>query len=141
MWFEPFLARLFIAQALPDIMQENWDFIIPVPLHWVKFNERGFNQSQRLAKWLSEVTTIPLNARGLKRVKYTKTQTRLDRPKRSENVRNAFGLRVKNGEIKEKNIVIVDDVMTTGATVNECARILKRAGAAKVCVWTLARGT
>ncbi|MGC8744960.1 MAG: ComF family protein, partial [Verrucomicrobiia bacterium] len=76
----------------------------------------------------------------LKRVKYTETHTTLDRSRRSENVKNAFDVKDKSGWLKGKKVILIDDVMTTGATVNECARVLRKAGAIEVAVWTVARG-
>jgi len=138
-WFEPLLAELLVRAAAPVLFQGGWDLIMPVPLHFVKLSERGFNQAGRLALHLSRATGIPLNTTCLKRVKYTQTQTHLDSEERAVNVRKAFAVR-RRGQIEGKSIVLVDDVMTTGATLNACARVLREAGAENVCAWTLARG-
>ncbi|MFM2293938.1 MAG: hypothetical protein RLZZ350_351 [Verrucomicrobiota bacterium] len=138
-WFEPFLADLLIREAKPVLAQTKWDFIAPVPLHSVKFRERGFNQAELLARGLSAATGIPLHTQLLVRAEPTRTQTLLTRDERAANVHRAFtaapGLAL-HGE----RVVLVDDVFTTGATTNACARALKRAGASEVCVWTVARG-
>jgi len=139
LWFEPFLADLLIGRAAPELGQENWDWIVPVPLHPVKRRQREFNQAERLAARLGQATRIPVQARLLKRRLPTDTQTRLSREKRAANVRAAFCLRRKQ-PLEGKRIVLVDDVFTTGATTNACARVLREAGAAEVCVWTVARG-
>jgi competence protein ComFC len=138
-WFEPFLADLLIREALPELRQQKWDWIVPVPLHPAKKRQREFNQAERLATYLSAATKIPMDTTLLRRVAATKTQTKLSRQERAENMRNAFALqdgRTLNGE----RILLFDDVFTTGATTDACARVLLAAGAAEVCVWTVARG-
>jgi competence protein ComFC len=138
-WFEPFLADLLIREALPELRQQKWDWIVPVPLHPAKKRQREFNQAERLATYLSAATRIPMDTTLLRRVAATKTQTKLSRQERAENMRNAFALqdgRTLNGE----RILLFDDVFTTGATTDACARVLLAAGAAEVCVWTVARG-
>jgi ComF family protein len=137
-WFEPFLAGLLIAEARPALAVENWDFIVPVPLHPVKRREREFNQAERLAGWLGPATKIPVNVRLLRRVKPTVTQTRLSREQRAENVSGAFAY-CGGQKLSGEKIVLLDDVMTTGATTNACAAALRRAGAGEICVWTVAR--
>ena len=139
LWFEPFLADLLIRQAASELRMEHWDWIVPVPLHPTKQRQREFNQAQRLAAHLSAATGIPSNARLLKRVIPTRTQTKLSRSERAENVRHAFVLR-RPQKLKGARIVVFDDVLTTGATTSACARVLRRAGASEVCVWTVARG-
>lgn len=139
LWFEPFLADLLLREAVPHLRGQKWDFIVPVPLFPVKEREREFNQAERVARHLSEAINIPLNNRLLRRVSPTLTQTRLTKQQRAQNIRGAFAIRdgVKlNGE----KIIVVDDVFTTGATTSECARILQKAGAGEVSVWTVARG-
>jgi ComF family protein len=141
LWFEPFLAQLFIGQAAPVLRSGNWDFLVPVPLHPAKRREREFNQAERMAEHLSGATGIPVNKYRLRRVRPTETQTHLTRALRADNVRRAFAMR--NGEPTDfdgRRIVLVDDVFTTGATTNACAAVLRDAGAAEVCVWTVARG-
>lgn len=139
LWLEPFLAGLFVTRAKPVLAAGQWHLIVPVPLHAVKEREREFNQADRLGRMLSRETGIPLNARLVCRVKYTQTQTRLTRAARTENLQGAFAAR-KGARLQGERIVLVDDVLTTGATAGECAKVLKRMGAGAVCVWTLARG-
>lgn len=140
LWFEPFLSELLAEAALPRLAGEHWDMIVPVPLHPTKQAERGFNQAERLARCLSLSTGLPLAARALVRTKPTQTQTALSRAERAENVRNAFAASGKQAKLIEgRRVVLVDDVFTTGATTNACAKVLRRAGAAEVCVWALAR--
>ncbi len=139
LWFENFLAALLLGEAVPVLRGQNWSFIVPVPLHPLKKREREFNQAELLAAQLSRAARIPMNTKLLRRVKSTATQTLLRRDQRADNMRGAFdacdGVKL-NGE----RIVIVDDVFTTGATTNDCARALRAAGAGDVCVWTVARG-
>ena len=139
LWFEPFLAELLVGQAARELHREQWDWIVPVPLHSAKEREREFNQAQRLAHHLSTATSIPAHNRLIRRILPTRTQTLLSRDERLENVNKAFAL-WPGGTLKDKRIVLVDDVMTTGATTNACARVLREAGAVEVCVWTVARG-
>ncbi len=139
LWFEPFLAELLLRQAVPNLSPEQWDWIVPVPLYPVKEREREFNQAARLAAHLSRATRIPLNGRLLKRVEHTQTQTMLTRQERAENMRGAFAMR-RNAVLGGERIVLIDDVLTTGATTSACAKTLRAAGAGDVCVWTVLRG-
>ena len=139
LWFEPFLADIFLRQALPEVDPELWDFIVPVPLHPTKHREREFNQAARIACYLSKATGIPLNNHVIFRVASTRTQTQLTREARAANVRTAFVSR-NNLTLNGARIILVDDVLTTGSTTNACARVLRKAGAGAVCVWTVARG-
>jgi ComF family protein len=138
-WFEPFFAELLAGRAKPDLAAGTWDWIVPVPLHRTRQREREFNQAERLARLLSEATDVPLNTRFLRRVVPTRTQTQLTREERLANVRKAF-LFSGRGSLAGARIVVVDDVFTTGATTSACAGVLRQAGAADICVWTLARG-
>jgi ComF family protein len=138
-WFEPFLADLLVREALPVLRGERWDFIVPVPLHPGKLREREFNQAERLARRLAVATQIPMNTRLLRRVLPTATQTRLAKHQRAANMRNAFAMR-DDVSLDGARVVLVDDVFTTGATTSACAKVLRRAGAGEVCVWTVARG-
>ncbi len=138
LWFEPFLADLLIRAARPLLASGNWDLIIPVPLHPLKQREREFNQAERLALRLSAATRIPVNARLLRRVEPTRTQTQLSREQRAANVRNAFAMRRKR-RLNGERVILVDDVLTTGATADACARALRGAGARTVTVLTVGR--
>lgn len=115
------------------------DGILSVPLHQSRFKERGFNQSSVLAKGLAKKSDLSYINNGLQRVKPTYTQTYLNAVQRKSNVRKAFAVGNVNS-VKGKRLLLIDDVMTTGATVNECARILLEAGVSSVSVLTLARG-
>ncbi len=139
LWFEAFLADLLLREALPVLRERKWDLIVPVPLYPVKEREREFNQAARLAGHLSGASKIPLNAQILRRVAPTMTQTRLSREQRVANMRAAFAGR-PGIKLDGEKIILVDDVFTTGATTNACARVLRSAGAGDICVWTVARG-
>jgi ComF family protein len=139
LWFEPFLAGLLVRVAAPAVAGQGWDLIVPVPLHPLKKREREFNQARRLAAHLGRAVRLPIEASALRRVQATRTQTLLTRNQRAANVRRAFAVR-PGCKLDGRRIIIVDDVLTTGATTSACARALLRAGARDVCVWTVARG-
>jgi ComF family protein len=115
----------------------QFDVLVPVPLHPTRQRERGFNQASLLAELLSARISIPCKP-VLKRIRYTTTQTALDRAERMENLHNAFRLR-KNADVRGLRVLLIDDVLTTGSTLSECARVLKRAGAMSVHAATAAR--
>lgn len=116
------------------------DVAMPVPLHKKRLRHRGFNQALLLAHGVSERFRLPLNFDNLIRTRYTRPQVELSGRERAENVRGAFNL-IRPADVREKRILLIDDVFTTGATMNECAKVLKDAGAESVTVLTLARTT
>ncbi|MGB2698055.1 MAG: ComF family protein [Candidatus Zixiibacteriota bacterium] len=120
-----------------DKLTSGFDCIIPVPLHSTRKRERGFNQSEILAQELSDVTHIPVLKKVLKRTRNTKDQTKLTPEERIENVRGAFTLKDPE-KIEGKKIILVDDVMTTGATLEECAIVLREAGVERIMGATIA---
>jgi competence protein ComFC len=140
LWVEPFLTELLVQIGAPVIQAEGWELIVPVPLHRRREAEREFNQAERLGKALSKATRIPLASGLMARTADTRTQTRLSREERAKNVRGAFAFRGDPSAVKDRRIVLLDDVLTTGATANAAARVLRKHGAAEVCAWTLARG-
>jgi len=114
------------------------DVVIPIPLHTKRLRQRGFNQALLLAHAMSTASSIPLSWDNLVRVRPTRPQVELTGEERIKNVAGAFAVRRLN-EITAKRVMLVDDVFTTGATMNECAAVLKDAGAAQVVAFTLAR--
>ncbi len=130
---------IWLARAGGDFASRA-DLIVPVPLHYFRLVHRRYNQAVVLAKALSRSTRRPLAVDALRRIRATKSQTGLSADARASNMRGAFAVRKGwAARVKGAKIVLVDDVMTTGATVNACARVLKKAGAAEVTVLTLAR--
>lgn len=114
------------------------DYIVPIPLHYTRERERGYNQAKLLAVRISRESGIPLLENCIKRRRYTTQQAKLDKNKRYQNVRDAFC--VKNAElIKDRTILLTDDVLTTGNTMNECARMLSCAGAREIIALTIVR--
>jgi len=132
------IARWLVA-ALDDerIRDRRFDAIVPVPLHPARRRERGFNQAALLAEWLSAHLSVPLRP-ALERIHYTTTQTAFDRAERMRNLRGAFRLR-KKADVRHLRVLLIDDVLTTGSTLSECARILKQSGAQSVYAATAAR--
>jgi competence protein ComFC len=121
----------------PRLRGRRFDLIVPVPLHPARERERGFNQATLLAELLARHVAVPLRA-VLERIRYTTTQTAYDRAERMENLHEAFRLR-KNMNVRELHVLLIDDVLTTGSTLSECARVLKEAGAISVHAATAAR--
>ncbi len=129
----------WMTRAGNEILRDA-DLLIPVPLHWTRLFQRRFNQSAELARAISRQTKLPVLDDVLVRVRATSPQVGLARDERAKNVHGAFAVE-KNSrtKLKAKRIVLVDDVLTTGATANACARVLRRAGAARIDVLTLTR--
>jgi ComF family protein len=119
---------------------KNSNIIIPVPIHFLKRLKRKYNQSELLAQELSKFSGIVYEPRILQKIKHTSQQEGLSRNIRLKNVRGSFGVAPKYSHLlSRKNVVLIDDVLTTGATANECSKILKKYGAATVVVLTVAR--
>lgn len=133
------LATLLHACVRTHYSHERFDAITFVPLHPAKERSRTYNQARLLADRLAGMMDIPLARGCLTRARETGTQTHLSMRERARNMAGAFEARCPDW-IKGRNFLLVDDVMTTGATVNEISRTLKAAGASKVCVVTVARG-
>lgn len=132
------LARVMHAAAAERLDLTAFDALVPVPLHRRRRRERGFNQAAALAEGLGRAAGRPVVRRALVRVRPTPPQSG-DRAARRRNVRGAFAVRAASRAVQGKRLLLIDDVFTTGATAEECARVLRRAGAAAVGVYTLAR--
>jgi ComF family protein len=115
----------------------GFDAIVPVPLNWRKQWSRGFNQAELLARHVSKRRGIPL-MNALRRKRVTSTQAALATAGRKRNVAGAFAARA-NADLAGKRVLLIDDVMTTGATAGACASVLKRAGAKSISLLTVAR--
>lgn len=139
---ELYLAPIFagwLKKAGAELISAS-DIIVPVPLHWRRMLRRRYNQSLLLARMLAKETNLALLANGLQRTRHTPQQAGLTRIQRLKNVKGAFRVHPKHQEaIKGKSILLIDDVMTTGATLSVCTDILLKAGAAQVNVLTVAR--
>jgi len=126
-----FFARSLASRPLPEV-----DLIVPMPLHPKRLAERGFNQALEIARGFARHLGRPIEPRGVLRVKDTPPQTGLPYEERAKNVRGAFLCKL---DLSGASVAVLDDVMTTGATLNELARALKRAGATRVENFVIAR--
>jgi ComF family protein len=124
--------RLAAALAREEVV------LVPVPLHPTRLRERRFNQSEALAEWVAKKRGLRVE-RPLRRIRRTITQTQFDRRQRMRNLREAFAL-LQNAPVTDKSFLLVDDVLTTGSTLDECARVLLEGGASCVRAITIARG-
>lgn len=132
-----YLGTILGAKLKNNIEYSNFDLILPVPIHPIKKTERGYNQSYYIAKGVSKVTNIKIVNNVLIRKIYTKSQSLHNKKQRLENIKDIFD--IKNGHIiKGKNIIILDDIITTGSTVKEIAKICKNNGAAKILAASIA---
>ncbi|GIW78548.1 MAG: amidophosphoribosyltransferase [Gemmatales bacterium] len=132
------ISTLFADQMAARFESRKPDVVVPVPLHWRRRWWRGFNQSDALAWTLAEHMRVPCRTRWLRRIRATPKQTAQTPSGRFENVRNAFAAR-SFADLAGKRILLVDDVLTTGATCSEAARALRQAGAQTVMVAVLAK--
>ncbi|QSX05059.1 ComF family protein [Sedimentibacter sp. zth1] len=140
---KPYYYKLFgklLVDYMIDIDYTNFDFIISVPLHKIKQRKRGYNQSELIAKYISKKFSIPY-LDILKRVNNTTKQSNLSASSRQINLKNAFAIKSNRflNTIKGKKILIVDDIFTTGTTINECSKILLTNGTSNVFGLTISR--
>lgn len=133
----PFLAH-WLALSGKDIFQAGVDMIVPIPLHYTRLLKRRYNQSALLAKELSKLTGIPVDFKSVVRHRKTRPQVEFSGLERVKNVKNAFTVKDPR-RLKGRKILLIDDVMTTGSTLKECAFALKKAGAESVDSLTVAR--
>lgn len=129
----------WMARAGRELLAEA-DALVPVPLHWRRLWARRFNQSAALAGAISEIAGVPMLHGTLKRVRATPQQVGLSKDDRAHNVQGAFGVAPEQkADVAGRRLILIDDVLTSGATVDTCARVLLRAGAARVDVLVFAR--
>lgn len=124
-----------MAEKIKEIYKDSWDWILPIPIHSAKKRERGYNQSDIIVSALSKNSHIPYSSNILKRIRYTQTQTLLSSEGRKQNLGNAFTCKYE--KVIGKSILLVDDVLTTGSTLNNAAKTLLMAGALKVGAATI----
>ena len=133
------IGRMMERTAVAVAAETNVDYIVFVPMHKLKEYLRGYNQAELIARKISEVINKPI-LKGLRRGRITKAQYRLKKDERQENVAGCFKLKENmKYVVKGKNLLLIDDVCTTCATMNECSKVLRRAGAAKVYGLAFAR--
>ena len=129
-----------LTGALKEFTElSGFNIIVPVPLHSKRKRERGFNQSLLLAKEIGKLYGSEISAENLTRNRTAVPQTELSKQERIKNVKGIFSVKDKS-KFRGKNILLIDDVLTTGSTVNECSRVLLEAGAVSIFVVTVARG-
>jgi ComF family protein len=118
----------------------GWNSVVPVPLHRSRLAERGYNQAALLAREIARQLQVPHTQAAVRRSRPTPSQTSLGRTQRLNNVRGVFSPGRGSGSVAGQNVLLVDDVMTTGATLSECAAVLKKIGARSVGVVSVVRG-
>ena len=134
--------NLAMAPVLADLLTARIDagplpdFIVPMPLHPARLRERGFNQAIEIARRVSKKSGVPVLSAICRRVKDTSSQTGLPWKEREKNIRNAFAC---EADLSGKRVAILDDVMTTGSTLNELAKVLRKCGATHITGWVVAR--
>ena len=121
---------------IQDTLTPAYDAIVPIPLHPLKLRERGYNQVDDMAKWVGQLKACPVQTSWVRRIRHTSTQTKLNAQERQTNMASAFEV-YKTAGLEGAHILLVDDVLTTGATSNEVARILVQNGARQVDLLTL----
>ncbi len=138
-WLAPDLAALMRLCLETHMRGFHAEFVVCVPLHHSKFRERSYNQSRLLGSRIAAALRVPLAGGSIRRTRQTNTQTHLTAAKRKTNVEGVFVVTGARG-FENRDILLIDDVMTTGATLNDCARALKADGARRVVALTFARG-
>ena len=139
-------GKVYLARTLGEILYDRMVMedleihgIIPIPIHKDRLRERGFNQTELMGQFLAKESGWPLWPKAVIRVRQTESMKKLDRWERAKNMEGAFKV-AEPEKIRNKNILVLDDIFTTGATLDECSKILKEAGARKVYILTFASG-
>ena len=134
------LGALMVSHAHDSLDIKSYDYLVPVPLHYKRLRERGFNQSLSLTRHISKRHGVPIDFRSLKRIKWDRPQINLSKKEREQNVKGVFYLNTKS-ELVNKDVLLIDDDYTSGATVNECAKVLMTAGIKRVDIFTLCKAS
>lgn len=141
-----FREKTYMHKTLEKIIINNkkiygflkkYDIMIPIPMYKTKKWARGYNQVELVARELSKELQIELNCKILKKIKNTKRQSSLTKEERNQNIKNAF-IVTKMSNIENRKIILCDDIITTGSTLNECSKVLKKANAREIAVLTIA---
>ena len=142
-----FEDKAYLANCIYEFFMNNekiygflkkYDIIIPVPISLARRRERGYNQSEIIARKISKMVGIPIETQVLKKEKHNQPQSSLNKKQRKENVKNVY--KIQNElKIQRKEILLLDDIYTTGATANECAKMLKQAGGERIGILTIAK--
>lgn len=136
----PSLGGLLLKYCQRNLKTDDFDLVLPVPLYRSRKKEREFNQAEAFARIIGKHFSLPVSNENLLRIRDTRKMSGLNLKERRRNVKDAFLVKRKE-EVKNKRILLIDDICTTGATVDECSRILLQAGAREIIVLTLARTT
>lgn len=136
----PVVLNHYKQQILDQLPNKSIDYVISIPLHPIKLRERGYNQVDEISVWLAEQLNTEIGGHLVQRLKYTQSQTKLDAAQRQQNVSSAFAVS-PDSELTGKHILLVDDVITTGATANTVAQVLCEAGASRIDLITMSTPT
>ena len=138
-YLSTFFAKILQNHEKMSRLLEKYDIIIPVPMYSKKEKLRGYNQTALIAKEIAKAyQNLIYDGKSLQKIKDTKMQSSLNKKQRKNNIKNAYNV-INQQKIKNKKIVLLDDIYTTGATANECSKMLKQAGAKEILVVTIAK--
>ena len=138
-YLSTFFAKILQNHEKMSRLLESYDIIIPVPMYSKKEKLRGYNQTALIAKEIAKAyQNLIYDGKSLQKIKDTKMQSSLNKKQRKNNIKNAYNV-INQQKIKDKKIVLLDDIYTTGATANECSKMLKQAGAKEILVVTIAK--
>ena len=128
-----------LGYCLQLLNQTNYDVVVPIPIHSARERERGYNQSLRIAEGIADIVNIPVEKDVVVRHTYTLSQTYLNAEERKNNVKNVFSAGRKSNVLKGASVLLVDDILTTGSTLNSCAMTMLEHGARRVDAATVAK--
>lgn len=138
-YLSTFFAKNLLNHKKMSRILKKYDIIIPVPMYRKKEKQRGYNQTALIAKEIAKVCkSLVYDGKSLKKIKDTKMQSSLNKTERRKNIKNAYKV-VNQQKIKDKKIILLDDIYTTGATANECSKVLKQSGAKEILIVTIAK--